>query len=393
MDENQLSRGNNLSGRSAPTTDCEAIGALTMLSIKGISHNAKLELLQKVGSFSNLMDEAFCRAIFAEGETIPKPLKDFWRNSAQALKTAESAATQLDGLDCAVIPVTGNDYPDLLRETASPPLALFVQGNVDALHMPQLAVVGSRRATTSGLESAKAFSRHLAASGLAITSGLASGVDAAAHRGALQTGKTVAVAGTGLDRVYPSNHGRLRDEILKTGGAVVSEFLPGTPPMARNFPQRNRIISGLSLGVLVVEAAVKSGSLITARNAAEQGREVFAIPGSIHNPLSRGCHHLIRQGATLVSESSEILEELGGLLEFKVAELSDGGDNLPAQSNEASLSPQQQAVVSSLGYDPVSLDSLVERLGISVQVLNELLLGLELSGVVSVEHGRVSRVR
>ena len=191
-------------------------------------------------------------------------------------------------------------YPELLKQIADPPSILFVQGDVSLLAKWQIALVGSRNPSASGRDTAYEFSRYLAQDGITINSGLAMGIDAASHQGALAAGgKTIAVIGTGLDRVYPAKHRELAHEIASTG-AIVSEFALGTSPRAENFPRRNRIISGLSLGTVVVEAAVKSGSLITARMAMEQGREVFAIPGSIHNPLARGCHQLIRQGAKLV---------------------------------------------------------------------------------------------
>lgn len=205
------------------------------------------------------------------------------------------------------------DYPPLLREIPDPPVMLYVMGDRRVLSRPQLAIVGSRNPTPMGRENARAFAKSLAGAGLVITSGMALGIDGAAHRGALEAGgKTIAVAGTGLDRVYPSRHRDLAHDIVRHG-ALVSEFPLGTPPKPENFPVRNRLISGLSLGTLVVEAALQSGSLITARLATEQGREVFAIPGSIHSPQSRGCHALIRQGVKLVETAQDILEELGPL--------------------------------------------------------------------------------
>ncbi len=205
------------------------------------------------------------------------------------------------------------DYPPLLRKIPDPPVMLYVMGDRKLLSRPQLAIVGSRNPTPMGRENARAFAKNLADAGLIITSGMALGIDGAAHRGALEAGgQTIAVAGTGLDRVYPSRHRDLAHDIVRHG-ALVSEFPLGTPPKPENFPVRNRLISGLSLGTLVVEAALQSGSLITARLATDQGREVFAIPGSIHSPQSRGCHALIRQGVKLVETAQDILEELGPL--------------------------------------------------------------------------------
>ncbi len=219
----------------------------------------------------------------------------------------------LEGPDNHLLTLGHPDYPTLLAELPDAPPLLFVHGDPGVLSLPQLAIVGSRNPTPGGESTARDFARHLAAAGVTVTSGLALGVDGAAHEGALDAeGVTVAVMGTGLDRVYPARHRDLAHRIA-VRGALVSEFAPGTPPKGDHFPRRNRIISGLSLGTLVVEAALRSGSLITARLASEQGREVFAIPGSIHNPLARGCHALIRQGAKLVETGQDILDELGPL--------------------------------------------------------------------------------
>ena len=267
-------------------------------------------------------------------------------------------------------------YPALLREIPDPPLVLYIAGERSLLSAPQLAIVGSRNPTPMGLENARAFAKSLAGAGLAITSGMALGVDGAAHRGALEAGgKTIAVAGTGLDRVYPARHRELAHEIVKHG-ALVSEFPLGTPPLPENFPVRNRIISGLSLGTLVAEAALQSGSLITARMAVEQGREVFAIPGSIHAPQSRGCHALIRQGAKLVETAQDILEELGPL----------AGVALQSQQESTPPSRLDAAMVMLLehiGHDPVTIDTLIERSGLTADAVSSMLLQMELYGLVS----------
>ncbi len=270
------------------------------------------------------------------------------------------------------------DYPALLRQIPDPPLALYVLGDRALLSRPQLAIVGSRNPTPTGRENARAFSRHLAGAGLAITSGMALGIDGAAHRGALaaEGGATVAVVATGLDRVYPARHKELAHDIAARG-ALVSEFPLGTPPLAEHFPNRNRLISGLSLGVLVVEAAVGSGSLITARLATDQGREVFAIPGSIHSPLSRGCHALVRQGAKLVETANDVLEELGALARV-AAEARPLPADLPA--------PQRQ-LLEHLGHDPASIDQLVERSGLTAEAVSSMLVQLELQGLVEAGAG------
>jgi DNA processing protein len=278
-------------------------------------------------------------------------------------------------------------YPSRLREVGAPPPLLFVRGNPALLHEPQLAVVGSRNPTAGGIDTARDFAGYLAGLGLVVTSGLALGIDAAAHEGALATGHTIAVLGTGPDRVYPAAHRDLARRIADTG-ALVTELLPGTGPHASHFPQRNRIISGLSLGTLVVEAAVGSGSLITARLASEQGREVFAIPGSIHNPLARGCHALIRQGAKLVDSANQILEELGPQLgEF----LADGADSAPEAvvpgPQTSDLDDDHGRLLACMGYDPIAPDEIVARTGMPAFEIASMLLLLELKGLVTSHPG------
>lgn len=278
------------------------------------------------------------------------------------------------------------DYPRLLRELAGAPPLLFVRGDPQLLSGPQLAVVGSRNPTHGGVENARAFSTHLARAGLGITSGLALGIDAAAHEAALDAGGvTIAVAATGLDRVYPAAHRALAHRIAEHG-ALVSEFPLGMPPLRENFPRRNRLISGLALGVLVVEAAERSGSLITARLATEQGREVFAIPGSIHSPLARGCHALIRQGAKLVETANDILEELGPLAQLVLAApVAEESPPVAASGDEARL-------LELMGHDPVEPDMLVERSGLTAGAVSSMLLLMELRGLVgSCPGGRYQR--
>lgn len=277
-------------------------------------------------------------------------------------------------------------YPTLLKEIADPPPLLFVLGDCAALAGPQLAMVGSRNPSPGGRDLAHAFARELAQRGLSVTSGLAMGIDAAAHRGALAGGGvTLAVAGTGLDQVYPSRHRELQDEILNAGGAVVSEFPVGVTPMAANFPRRNRIISGLSLGTLVVEAALRSGSLITARMALEQNREVFAIPGSIQSPLARGCNALIREGAKLVETVADILEELG--LPPAPETPNSIRDNV-----DLGIDAEQLEVLKCVAYDPTSVDTLVAATGKTPEIVSSLLLMLELQGrVISLSGGYYSR--
>lgn len=275
-------------------------------------------------------------------------------------------------------------YPPLLRQIPYPPPLLFVHGNPDCLRRPQLAIVGTRNPTPLGRETAQRFATHLAEAGLAITSGLALGIDAAAHHGALASadGHTVAVMGTSLDRVYPAKHRELAHAIAERG-ALVSELPIGTAALAENFPRRNRLISGLALGVLVVEAATRSGSLITARLAAEQGREVFAIPGSIHSPLAKGCHALIRQGAKLVETATDILEELGALAAVGAGEI----EPLVAPSAAVELDVEYQQLLAAMSDESVGVDILVERCGLTAEVVSSMLLILELEGYVAAVPG------
>lgn len=264
------------------------------------------------------------------------------------------------------------DYPPLLLATADPPLLLWLQGRRELVNAPSLAIVGSRNPTAQGGDNARTFAKALARSGHAIVSGLALGVDAAAHEGALDGGgATIAVVGTGLDQVYPRHNAGLAARILAAGGLIVSEYSLGTPVMQANFPRRNRIIAGLSRGCLVVEAAVQSGSLITARLAVEAGREVFAIPGSIHSPQARGCHALIRQGAKLVESAEDVLEELPPLGQAPVAAAATATEAPPHA---------RQALLDAMGFDPVSLDALMARCGWPAADLSAALLELELDG-------------
>ena len=293
------------------------------------------------------------------------------------------------------------DYPSLLREIPGAPAALFVAGDASLLWMPQVAIVGSRSASDGGLAITRRFARALANAGFAITSGMADGIDAAAHRAALDVqGRTLAVLGTGPDLVYPRKHLALAREIAASG-ALVSEFPPGTPGKAEHFPRRNRIISGLALGTLVVEASLKSGSLITARYATEQGREVFAIPGSINSPLSRGCHQLIRDGARLTETVDEIIDDLSAL----AAALGDRlrlrlhGGSAAAAVVAAEAPPaggrrdaDYQRLLDALGHEETDLDTLTERTGLDAAALSSMLLLLELDGeVVGARGGRYTR--
>jgi DNA processing protein len=281
--------------------------------------------------------------------------------------------------------VTGNglitladaDYPQALLDTADPPVLLYLKGRRELLNRPMLAVVGSRNATAQGERDATAFARTAAEAGLTVVSGLALGIDASAHRGAVDTpAGTVAVIGTGPDRLYPARNADLARQIAERG-AILSEFPLGTPALAANFPRRNRIIAGLAKGTLVVEAAPRSGSLITARLAAECGREVFAIPGSIHSPQSRGCHQLIRQGAKLVETAQDILEELGWATQAAAPKPGAGG---AAPNPPSSV---EERVLTALGQAPCDLDTLANRSGLTAGDLLAILLPMELGGRVA----------
>jgi len=279
-----------------------------------------------------------------------------------------------------------DDYPEILSQIPSPPLLLYVNGDVNALHLPSLAIVGSRNPTRGGLRNSVEFSRYLAQRGFAIVSGLAEGIDTAAHRGALDAGgKAVAFLGHGIDRIYPAGNHDLAHAVAKSG-ALVTEYQLGTRPLPRHFPERNRLISGLSLGTLVIEAAKRSGSLITARLAAEQGREVFALPGSIHNPLARGCHALIRQGAKLVETAGDIMSELAPLTQHMMQTTMETSIPEVQRNNNDDDYVQLRSILS---HDPISIDELADQSSLTIDQLSSMLLILELHGEVeSLSGGR-----
>jgi DNA processing protein len=291
-----------------------------------------------------------------------------------------------------LVAFTDPRYPCSLHALAHRPILLYVAGQPEVLNDPQLAIVGSRNPTPAGRDNAFEFAESLAERGLAITSGLAEGIDSAAHRGALAAqGITLAVLGSGVDSPYPRSNQRLSEEI-SLRGALVSEFPLGTPPRRQNFPQRNRIIAALSLGTLVIEAARRSGSLITARLAGDQNREVFAVPGSIHNPLSRGCHELIRQGAKLTETVADILSELN-FSAFLRGGRSLAGSLGSARDCEAGMDKEHKILLDALGFDPADLDMLVVRTGFKAEAVSSMMLILELEGhVQAAPGGRYSRV-
>jgi len=301
--------------------------------------------------------------------------------------------------NCQLIYLGHDLYPSLLTELVKPPLALFVEGNAELLIQPQIAIVGSRNATPAGLKNTREFSAALAANGFVITSGLASGVDAAAHSGALQKGSTIAVMGTGAGQIYPKMNRGLAEKIREQG-LLVTEYPPGIKMNRGMFPARNRIISGLSLGVLVTEASVRSGSLITARCALEQTREVFALPGSIHNPLARGCHHLIRQGAFLVENVKEIIDQLapvaGRMAEGLIRKLDFQAENLqnPAEDkNKLSVDNEYSRLLQAMTVDePTTINAIVHTSGLTADEVSSMLLIMELEGrVVMLPGGKYSK--
>jgi DNA processing protein len=321
---------------------------------------------------------------------IPEAARRFLA-SARAAPSAKERAW-LENPRHHLVPFTDPRYPTLLRGCDRRPLALYVIGNVDALSDPQLAIVGSRNPSAQGRDSAHEFAEHLAARGLTISSGLAAGIDSAAHRGALAVqGITVAVLGSGVDIIYPQSNIALAADIGQHG-ALVSAFPLETPPRRENFPQRNGLIAALSLGTLVVEAARRSGSLITARLAAAMGRAVFAVPGSIHSPLSRGCHELIRQGAKLTETAHDILSELNFSAFFTLSAAARTGTGR-APPHDLPMDKEHKILLDALGFDPADLDVLVVRTGFKPEAVSSMMLILELEGhVQAAPGGRYSRV-
>ena len=374
--------------------DHDELGAWLRLTLTpGIGNGAARRLLARFGLPQAIFQqtEAALQLCVPAAQAkalreIPQGWEALWQTTAQWLA---NAAPQ--GPARAIVSLGDLRYPQALLDTEDPPLLLYLMGPASLLqHQPFpsdrcLAVVGSRNPTAQGAENARLFARALCGAGLTIVSGLALGVDAAAHEGALEAAisagtmaATIAVVGTGLDRVYPRKNLDLAHRIA-ANGLIVSEYPLGTPPLPANFPKRNRIISGLSQGTLVVEAAVASGSLITARMAAEQGREVFAIPGSIHAPQSRGCHALIRQGAKLVESAQDVLEELK-IPATTVPGLPHEGVNAPGA---AASDETEDPVLAALGYDPMGLDALIARTGMDASTLQVALLELELDGRIA----------
>ena len=359
--------------------------SLLALHVNHIPLKQALELQAHFGSLKNTL-QASQKALADTQILKPSQLarlldkKETQQQVAQAIRWGEQENQNW-------LPFGSEHYPDLLQSIDDAPLLLATRGQFELLQDPQLAIVGSRHASKQGLMIAKDFAQHLSSQGLGITSGLALGIDAAAHQGGLQgMGKTIAVVATGLDRIYPAANQALGRQIAEEG-VMVSEFPLGTKPLTYHFPKRNRIISGLSVGTLVVEAALKSGSLITAKTAMNQGREVFAVPGSINNPQAKGCHQLIKQGAKLVESGQDILEELSALLQHALTPQADDlfATEASPKSTDKNFSPpssHQPAILEHIGYEPIGMDELIVLSKSPVYDIQSQLMLLELSGEV-----------
>ncbi|HLI17132.1 MAG TPA: DNA-processing protein DprA [Rhodanobacteraceae bacterium] len=364
--------------------DDELLAWLTLIRAPGLGGVGMRALLQQTGSA-----RAACGHIrrFRQSAGLDQAALD-WIESPDSARL-EADLAWLAQPNCRLLRFDEADFPPQLDTIPQPPAALFVAGDSAALLGPQVAIVGARSASAQGLATARDFGRALSRSGLTITSGMAEGIDAAAHAAALEAGgKTIAVVGTGPDQVYPRRHAELACKIVEHG-AIVSEFPPGTEARPGHFPRRNRLIAGLALGTLVVEAGLQSGSLITARLAAEAGREVFALPGSIHNPLAKGCHRLIREGARLVETAAEVIEALVPAAQAQGADLrarleaADPSNGAAPRAPARMQDPDYASLLAALGDSPASLDELAERTDLAPAALSSMLLLLELEGTVA----------
>jgi DNA processing protein len=344
--------------------DVELAAWLKLSQIAGLGNENARRLLQSFGSPAAI----FASPLSSLQQIVRPAIANAIVNYADTNEFITQVTTWLGDETNHIITLADAEYPQALLNIPDPPLLLYVKGQLALLHHSSLAIVGSRSATTQGIRNAESFAKALSQDGLCIVSGMAQGIDTAAHVGGLSAqGSSIAVVGTGLDRIYPTSNRELAHQLAENG-ALISEFPLGMPPLAHNFPRRNRIISGLSLGCLVVEASMQSGSLITARMALEQGREVFAIPGSIHSPQAKGCHALIKQGAKLVEKPADILDELGWL--SSVARNPSNKQNF-------------HLIFEHLGYDPIDIDSLSQLSGLTVEALSAILLQLELDGQIT----------
>ena len=371
-----------------PDTDKDSLESwLTLRHTPGVGNATFHKLLNTFGTA-----RAALHASYTQLTAINTKVADAITNKTRPDISADLHWLQAD--DHHIITLADARYPETLKELADAPPILYIRGDTDYLKQPQLAIVGTRNPTAAGRNTAIEFSRHLSNAGITITSGLASGIDGASHEGGLQgLAGTIAVVAHGLDIVYPAKHQKLAQDISQNG-AVISEMPIGTQPLPGLFPRRNRLISALTLGTLVVEAAQKSSSLITARYAIEQNREVFAIPGSIHNPMARGCHQLIRQGAKLVETANDILEELCIPCQHPTAQTEKTSSNTRENTKDSQLALDldHQKLLKCLAYEPTSIDELVIRSQFNAAEVASMLLILELEGVVVCQNGRYTNV-
>lgn len=356
---------------------------LRLTLIPGVGAETQRKLLTAFGLPEAIFSASHSALSAVAGEVVSGKLL---ASDAATMTAIETALKWANDVGNSVITLADEDYPKALLDAPDPPVLLYCKGRRELLALPMLAIVGSRNATAQGERDAAAFAKALGESGLTIVSGLALGIDAAAHRGGLETSAgTVAVIGTGADRLYPARNAALGRELAERG-AIISEFPLGTAALAGNFPRRNRIIAGLAKGTLVIEAALNSGSLITARLAADAGREVFAIPGSIHSPMAKGCHQLIRQGAKLVETAEDILEELRWNRPLATtkrgAKSAVGADRTPSLQSDA-VETDQIRVVEALGQSPTNLETIATRSGLTPAALLAILLPMELNGQIA----------
>lgn len=360
-------------------TDLKYWVALTRTPTIGARRGLKL-----IEQFSELSEIFACKNRKYIAKSLSEEALNYiahpdWNGIEQDLKWAAKPCHHL-------ITLNHPAYPLYLREIPDPPLVLYIKGCLESLNTLQIALVGSRNPSFSGRETAFQFAHDLAKNHITITSGLARGIDSCGHEGALKAdGATIAVLGSGIDRIYPKEHTHLAEKIIAQG-AIVSEFPPETPPLAKHFPQRNRIISGLSRGVLVVEAAIKSGSLVTARLANEQGREVFAIPGSIHHVLSKGCHHLIQEGARLVGTVNDIFEELG-LSDDWNEPLAQNQTSKRSFSSTMTMTAEEKRIWGCIDFEPASTDLITLRSGLTIGEVSSILLSFEINDLIVSTHG------
>ncbi len=373
------------------------------ISTEDLSHRLKLVRCNLPTATLNLLLNSFtsAAAIFtASGSQLKAAqLSEAQINRIQNadINETERDLAWLEHADHGILFADDSAYPAQLKEISDPPYALFYIGDIDYLQQTQLAMVGSRTPTIAGKQTAESFAHHLSDAGITITSGLAHGIDAASHQGALKgIAGSVAVVANGLHTIYPKANTRLAEAISKQG-CIISEAPIGAEPHKGMFPRRNRIISGLSIGTLVTEAAINSGSLITTRHAMEQGREIFAIPGSIHNPLAKGCHSLIKSGAKLVESAADILEELlplvnSGLIRHtSAAESTQSSTNSTQFDDNIELDSSYQTLLNHMEFEPIGIDELVERSALNASEISSMLLILELQGQVISQNGLYSR--